>query len=247
MHYAIEPGLEVVEGFRRAVYRGAEVQALERRIAEGPMRAVENVTVIHHRRDESQALPLVSLGDRPGLQARAKKDGLACIGIADPFVEGQNTQELVAIGDLVEHKIGDEIVDDHLGGIARIARSEMPARLNGQASRPELNVHVRMACEKLRGQIDDLDRRRRDVQIAQERRRQPLVHQDAAVLRVVAEFYNVKVPVVALKQMRLGSATHFSDQADRVDGHLMRCNSPFYLPWGCRALTLLLYEDASPC
>ena len=37
------------------------------------------------------------------------------------------------------------------------------------------------------------------------------------MLWVAAEFYNVKVPIVALKQMRLGPAAHFPDQAGGVD------------------------------
>ncbi|HYK17633.1 MAG TPA: hypothetical protein VEV37_06415 [Bryobacteraceae bacterium] len=72
------------------------------------MRAVEPVAVIHHGRDESEPLPLIPFGRRPGLQARAGKDGLARIRIADPFVERENARELVAVGYFIEQKIGNE-------------------------------------------------------------------------------------------------------------------------------------------
>jgi hypothetical protein len=39
------------------------------------------------------------------------------------------------------------------------------------------------------------------------------------VLGVIAEFDDVPLPVVGLKQVSLGAATHFSDVPDRGEGH----------------------------
>ena len=46
-----------------------------------------------------------------------------------------------------------------------------------------------------------------------------LVDQDAAVLRVVAEFDDIPPTVVGLQQMGLGASAHFSHVPDRGEGH----------------------------
>ena len=45
------------------------------------------------------------------------------------------------------------------------------------------------------------------------------IYQDAGVLRVILELDDVKLVVVGLKQMGLGTAPHFSYKCSRGNGH----------------------------
>ena len=59
VHYAIEPRLEVFQSTDAPINVGAEVEALQGRIGKFPMRAVEDVAVVHHLRIETGALGTV--------------------------------------------------------------------------------------------------------------------------------------------------------------------------------------------
>jgi hypothetical protein len=58
-----------------------------------------------------------------------------------------------------------------------------------------------------------------NLEVFQPSRREPLVHQDAPMLRVVRELYNIQVAVIPFDQMRLSTTPHFADEAPSSDGH----------------------------
>ena len=61
--------------------------------------------------------------------------------------------------------------------------------------------------------------RGRDLEVVEEYGREQLVDQDAPVLRVIAEFDNIRVTVVRLQQVRLGPSAHFPDMPDGSERH----------------------------
>jgi hypothetical protein len=81
--------------------------------------------------------------------------------------------------------------------------------------------------QEFTAQVYDRRGRRRNLQIIQKDGRDPLVHQNAAVLRIIAELHDVKVPVVALQQVRLRPTAHFPDQPSGVDRHRQDAKNPF--------------------
>jgi hypothetical protein len=98
----------------------------------------------------------------------------------------------------------------------------MPAGLDGQVVRAELNVNLGIGFEKLGREVDNGGGRRRDLQIIQENRSDPFINQDAPMLGIIAEFDDVKVPVGTLQQMSLGPSAHLPDQACGFNGHEWR-------------------------
>src|SRR5580693_1020222 len=95
----------------------------------------------------------------------------------------------------------------------------MPTGLHWLAVPPELNMNIGIISQEIAGYVYDRDLRGRDLQVIQKDRCDPLVHQNAPVLWVVAELYDVKVAIVALDQVGLRPAAHFSDQAFGQYGH----------------------------
>ena len=85
------------------------------------MRTVEDVAVIDHQGEKSDAerMPLKCGNVLP--QAGTEKDRLARIGVSGPFVENKHSEELIPILDAVEEGIRHEIVDGDAIRIARIS------------------------------------------------------------------------------------------------------------------------------
>ncbi len=59
------------------------------------------------------------------------------------------------------------------------------------------------------------------LQIAQKRARQPFVHQNAPVLRIIGEFDNIKRSVFGFNQVGLRTASHFADQIASSQRHTL--------------------------
>ena len=64
-------------------------------------------------------------------------------------------------------------------------------------------------CDKAR-LADNRGFRSGNPEIAQQRRGNQFVYEDAVMLRIVAKLYDVPIAVVGLQQVRLGAASHFS-------------------------------------
>src|SRR5579863_515378 len=95
----------------------------------------------------------------------------------------------------------------------------MPARFNRRVPRAELEVRLRVFGQKFRRDADQRRFRRRNSQVIEECRGHPLIHQDAAMLRIVEEFYDVVASVGGLQEMRLRSAAHLANQSAGIDRH----------------------------
>jgi len=48
---------------------------------------------------------------------------------------------------------------------------------------------------------------------------QPLVHQNAPVLRIIFELHDIETAVVCFNKMGLGAATHLPEETAGVDWH----------------------------
>src|ERR1039457_5702911 len=183
------------------------------------MGAVKDIAVVHHVRDKTRSREILVAARDPLLQPRAIEHRLAGVSIAGPFVEHENPQEVGKGHHLVEQEIGNEIVDGHARRISRIGRSEVPAGRDFRAARSELYVDPGVRREELAAEIDDRGGRDRDPQVAQEHSRNPLVHQDTAVLRVVPELDDVEMAILAFHEVRLRAPAQLTDQANGVDRH----------------------------
>src|SRR5581483_453257 len=91
--------------------------------------------------------------------------------------------------------------------------------------RPELNVRFGVGGNEVGRDVNDGCRRRRNLQILQEDRTHPLVHQNAPMLWIVTKLDDIAMVVVALDQMRLRAAAHLPDQSPRVDRHERRISA----------------------
>ena len=95
----------------------------------------------------------------------------------------------------------------------------MPAQFDRLAVRSQLKVHVRVLVQELLRDANHRRMGRRNAEIAQEYGRDPFVHQDPPVLRIVEKLDHVAVAVGRLDQVRLRSAAHLADQAARINRH----------------------------
>ena len=152
-------------------------------------------------------------GGRPLAQTGAEENGLAGVGIAHPLIERQDAWEFVHVHDLVEKRVGQEIVDHHFGRVAGVAGSKMPAGFDGQAARAKLQVDLGIGLEKLGRDVDNSGGRRRDLEVIQENGSDPFINQDAPVLGIIAEFDDVEAAVAAFEQVGLRPTAHLADQA----------------------------------
>jgi hypothetical protein len=211
----VEPRLKVVEGADGIVDDAARVDALEGRIGEVPVRAVEGEPVVDHAGDEAGA----GLSPAGGPGVSAVEDALAPVGVADPFVEHEDAAELLEIEDGGEEGVGEKVVDGDAGGIAREAGSEVPAGFDLDAAGAEGEVNFGIRSEELRGDLQEGGFGRGDLEVIEEDGGKQLVDEDAAVLRVIAEFDDVRVAVVRLQEVGLGSPAHFPDMPDGSERH----------------------------
>jgi len=82
-----------------------------------------------------------------------------------------------------------------------------------------LHSQFRMIADKFAGHKHWCDLRAADLQITKEHRRDPLVDEDSAVLRIILRLDDVEVTVVSLDQMRLRAAFHPAQPTAGSDGH----------------------------
>ena len=85
--------------------------------------------------------------------------------------------------------------------------------------RTQLYVDPRISFEKSRREIHHSGFGRGDFQEIQENRSDPFIDQNAAMLRIIEEFDDVEMTVVAFEQMRLSAAAHLPDQACGLNQH----------------------------
>ena len=95
----------------------------------------------------------------------------------------------------------------------------MPARLWHLAVIAELQMNLRVGGEKVLRHAHNGGGRRGDPEIIQKYRRDPFIHQNPAMLRIIEEFNHIGVAVGCFEQMRLRSAAHFSNQTASVGWH----------------------------
>ena len=156
---------------------------------------------------------------QPVLDARAEEHGLPRIGISHPLVERQHAAELVQVLHLLHQRIRQKIIDHVSSRVSRKPRSEVPALLERPAMRTELDVRFRIFLNKSPGNANHRHSRSRNAQIVEKCCCDPLIRQNAAMLRIVQKLDYVKVAVCRLHKVRLCSATHLADQAAGIDGH----------------------------
>jgi hypothetical protein len=67
------------------------------------------------------------------------------------------------------------------------------------------------------------------LQITQKSASQPLVNQNASVLRIIGEFHHIIAAVIALYEVRLRPTAHLSDQITGSQRHMERGNEKIRL------------------
>ena len=142
------------------------------------------------------------------------------IGVAHPFIERQRAEKIGKIFDGIKDGVGKKIVDHRARRVPREARTEMPSGVRQLPVSPELEMDFRIGREKLFGDADHRGGRRGDAEVVQKYGRDPFIHQDPPVLRIVDEFDDVSMAVSGFEQVRLRPTAHFADQPARVGGHV---------------------------
>jgi hypothetical protein len=69
-------------------------------------------------------------------QARPKENGLPRVGVPQPLVGDEHSQEFAEVGDGAQECIGEKVVNREAGGIAWVLGSEVPARFNRKRREP---------------------------------------------------------------------------------------------------------------
>jgi hypothetical protein len=75
------------------------------------MWAIERETVINHLSKEPNSGGRLAFQRRPSFGSGPEENGLPRIGIGDPFVENERSQEVDTIFNLVEEFVGKKIED----------------------------------------------------------------------------------------------------------------------------------------
>jgi hypothetical protein len=127
--------------------------------------------VVDHESDEAH-FSRTKFGLRePVLELGPEEYGLASVGVAGPFVEGEDGEELAAILDLGEKGVGDEVVDGGEVGVAGVLGGEGPAGVGWSDLRAELDGDGGILFEKLGGDLDEFGLGRGDLEVRGFRRR----------------------------------------------------------------------------
>ena len=58
-----------------------------------------------------------------------------------------------------------------------------------------------------------------NLEVVQQRGGEPLIHQDAAMLGIIAKLDDIPMAVIRLEQMRLSASSHFSHMPDGRKRH----------------------------
>jgi hypothetical protein len=80
-------------------------------------------------------------------------------------------------------------------------------------------VDIGIGGEEFGRQLDDGGGWSRGLEVIEKNGCDPLIGQNPPVLRIVEKLDHVEMSVIALEQVRLGSAAHFPDQAFGLNGH----------------------------
>ena len=213
----VEPGAEIVEGADGLVDLAAVIEALDGGFGEVPVGAVESEAVVDHAGHEA------GTGCGPtafgAVDQGTVEDALTAVGIGDPFVEDQNGAEIVEVGDLGKQGVRQVVVDRDAVGVAGELGAEVPAGLNGDAARSEVEVELGVVSEELGGDADEGGFGNGDFEVSEEDGAQQFVDEDAAVLGIVAELDDIPAAVIRFEQMGLCPASHFSHVPDSRKGH----------------------------
>src|SRR5208282_2861582 len=107
------PRLKGIDRLHGIIDARPEIQTLNRRILELPMRAVKGKPVIDHLGEEAGARGSLPFQRSPGFSTGTEEYGLPGIRVANPLVEDQCAQKVRAVFDLLEESIGQEIKDGY--------------------------------------------------------------------------------------------------------------------------------------
>ena len=213
-----EPVFEGGERLDGAVDFVAEVEALEGGVLELPVGTVEDVAVVDHLCDETDFERGFG-GGEPVAEPGAKKDGLSGVGVGAPFVEDESAEEIGSVGDFGQERIGDEIVDGLAEGVTGEEGAEVPTGQNDPLVGAEVNGDFGVIAKETGGEFDKPGFGARDAEVLENTRRDPFVHQNAAVLGVFEKLHDVVAAVVGFDEMGLSSAAHATEKTARLDGH----------------------------
>ena len=95
----------------------------------------------------------------------------------------------------------------------------MPAGVDRSLLRGQTDFHVVFTSEEGLVEFDDGGRRRGDLQVLDEARRDPLVDQNPQVLRILAELGDIEIAVARFEQVSLRTAAHVTEKTSGKNRH----------------------------
>lgn len=167
--------------------------------------------MIDHLSEKADARRGISPYRRPRLGTSPEEYGLPRVRVPDPFVKDKRPEKVDPVFNLREQFVRQEVEDSDPFRVNGQARAEMNTGRHRLALRADREIHVGAFGDELRREFDERSFGHVDLQITKKGAGQPLVHQNAAMLRVIKELYNVECAVFGFDQMGLRSPPHLAD------------------------------------
>ena len=151
-------------------------------------------------------------------QPLPKRD-LSAIGVAGPFVEGEDASELVLIANAAHAGFGQVVV--HRSFVKRndVSGTEAQSGDRHHLLTPEFEAQLRGMFDQPGMHLNNGWCRDRQADQRRKTSAEPIVCQYSRVLWVVLELDYVEVAVRAAHEMALGAAAHSADLLDRLNCH----------------------------
>lgn len=150
----IKPGLKRIERCYFFVDGRSEIEAVQGRIVEFPMRAVEGEAMVNHLGEEADAGGGIAFEGRPNLGFGSEEDGLTGVGIGDPFVKYEGAEEVDTVFYLAQELFREKIEQGDLIRIDGQAGAKMQARRRTFAAGAETEVDVGILSQERGGDLN---------------------------------------------------------------------------------------------
>ena len=152
-------------------------------------------------------------------RSRFQKRDLSAIGVACPFVQGENAGEFVLIANAAHASFGQVVVHHSFVMRDNVPGTEAQSGDRHHLLTPEFEAQLRGMFDQPGMHFNNGWRGNRQADQRSKTSAEPIVCQYSRVLWVVLELDYIEVAVRAAHEMALGAAAHSADVLDRLNCH----------------------------
>src|SRR5271157_403681 len=203
-----QPRLEAVPPCDTGVDVVAPEDAAQWRIGKAPLPGVEKVSLIN------------KAGGELAFARAPPESDLTTIGVARPFVEGENSRETANVAHSPEHPLGQVVINLAFQGRDHVARAERQPRGEHGALAAELNSQIGCVLHQPWMHVHDGGHWNRQADHLSQARPQPVIHQHPRVLWVIGELNDIVMSVGTAHEMALRAAAHPADVLNGLYWHV---------------------------